>query len=152
MRYPVVLEKDSNGTILVSFPDIPEAHTFGDDEDEALTRAVDAIDTAHSMYVDDRQDIPAPSRRRGAKYVTLPALTEGAPDSIATANIGWTEGCWQALQPFAAGGVYVNYRGEEGADRVKAAYSGNYDRLVAVKTQYDPTNRFRGNQYIRPSA
>jgi FAD/FMN-containing dehydrogenase len=54
------------------------------------------------------------------------------------------------MQPFAAGGVYVNYVGEEGADRVKAAYGRNYDRLVAVKTAYDPTNLFRLNQNIPP--
>ena len=76
LQYPAVLKKDTNGTILVSFPDVPEAHTFGDDQDEALTRAVDALETALSMYIDDRQDIPAPSRKRGAKSIILPALTE----------------------------------------------------------------------------
>jgi FAD/FMN-containing dehydrogenase len=54
------------------------------------------------------------------------------------------------MQAFASGGVYVNYLGEEGPDRVQAAYGGNYDRLVALKTQYDPTNLFRVNQNIPP--
>lgn len=58
-------------------PDIPETHTFGDDEDEALTHAADAIETALSVYVDDRKNIPTPSApKRGMKLVTLPALTE----------------------------------------------------------------------------
>jgi antitoxin HicB len=35
MEYPVTLERDDNGTILVSFPDLPEAHTFGEDESDA---------------------------------------------------------------------------------------------------------------------
>ena len=77
IKYPVYLEPDSNDTILVSFPDIPEAHTFGDDEGEALARAVDALETALMMYIEDRKDIPSPSRvKRGSKSVVLPALTE----------------------------------------------------------------------------
>ena len=54
------------------------------------------------------------------------------------------------MQPFTAGGVYVNYLGEEGADRIKAAYGPNYNRLVALKNKYDPTNFFRLNQNIKP--
>lgn len=56
MLYPVVLEPDTNGTTLVSFPDVPEAHTFGEDTEEALMQAVDALETALSLYVDDRRD------------------------------------------------------------------------------------------------
>ena len=55
------------------------------------------------------------------------------------------------MQPFASGGVYVNYLGAEGADRVRAAYGAKYDRLVALKQKYDPTNLFRTNQNIRPA-
>ena len=77
LRYPVKLSKDTNDTILVEFPDVPEAHTFGEDEDEALVRAVDALESALSFYVDDRREIPAPSLpKRGLKTVTLPALSE----------------------------------------------------------------------------
>jgi antitoxin HicB len=77
LRYPVKLSRDTNDTILVEFPDVPEAHTFGEDEDEALMQAVDALESALSMYIDDRRDIPRPSpvKRRG-KFVTVPALTE----------------------------------------------------------------------------
>jgi antitoxin HicB len=77
LRYPVKLSRDTNDTILVEFPDVPEAHTFGEDVDEALMQAVDALESALSMYIDDRRDIPKPSpvKRRG-KFVTVPALTE----------------------------------------------------------------------------
>jgi antitoxin HicB len=77
LNYPVTLKRDTNGTILVAFPDVPEAHTFGEDEAEALMQAVDALETALSLYVDDRREIPAPSplKPRG-KSVTLPALSE----------------------------------------------------------------------------
>ena len=51
----------------------------------------------------------------------------------------------------ATDAVYVNYLGEEGADRVKAAYGPEkYARLVALKNKYDPPNLFRSNQNIRP--
>jgi len=43
MDYPVKLKRDDNDTILVSFPDFPEAHTYGDDEGDALERAKDAL-------------------------------------------------------------------------------------------------------------
>ncbi|MGA9625969.1 MAG: type II toxin-antitoxin system HicB family antitoxin [Bryobacteraceae bacterium] len=77
LRYPVTLERDTNGTMRVEFPDVPEANTFGEDADEALMQAVDALESALSMYVEDRRDIPKPSpvRARG-KAVILPALTE----------------------------------------------------------------------------
>jgi hypothetical protein len=65
-------------------------------------------------------------------------------------HIRWVRDCWEAMQPFAAGSVYVNYLGEEGEQRVRGAYGPNYDRLVALKNKYDPTNFFRLNQNIRP--
>jgi antitoxin HicB len=76
LRYPVKLEPDTNGTILVSFPDVPEAHTFGDDREEALARATDALETALMGYMEDRQPIPKPSPSRRGPHVVLPALTE----------------------------------------------------------------------------
>ncbi|MFK5647921.1 FAD-binding oxidoreductase [Ornithinimicrobium sp. LYQ121] len=63
---------------------------------------------------------------------------------------GWSRAYWEALRPSAAGGAYVNFLMEEGADRVRAAYRGNYDRLARVKARYDPDNTFRVNQNIPP--
>jgi antitoxin HicB len=77
LRYPVVLERDDNGTVLVSFPDVPEAHTFGDDKEEALARAVDALLTALEARIAEREQIPTPSViREKAPRVQLPALAE----------------------------------------------------------------------------
>ena len=56
-RYPVTLERDGNG-MTVSFPNVPEAHTFGIDEADALRHAVDALETALSLYVDARKPLP----------------------------------------------------------------------------------------------
>jgi FAD/FMN-containing dehydrogenase len=68
------------------------------------------------------------------------------------ACIGWARELHQALAPFATGGAYINFMTEEEQDRVRAAYGRDYDRLVALKSKYDPTNLFRLNQNIRPTA
>ena len=64
----------------------------------------------------------------------------------------WAREYYDALHPFGSGGAYLNFMMEEGEDRIRAAYRGNYDRLAAVKTKYDPENFFRVNQNIRPAA
>ncbi len=63
----------------------------------------------------------------------------------------WAKDYFDALHPFSAGGAYVNFMMEEGEERVKATYGGNYQRLTEIKTKYDPTNLFRVNQNIKPS-
>lgn len=65
--------------------------------------------------------------------------------------IAWTKEYWDALHPHSAGGAYVNFMMDEGEERIKASYRDNYDRLVEVKKQFDPTNLFRVNQNIRPT-
>lgn len=73
--------------------------------------------------------------------------TEPAADAQETA---WARNFWTAVQPFSTG-VYVNFLGEEGDDRVKAAYGAQkYGRLVDLKRKYDPENFFRFNQNIKP--
>ena len=71
--YPVTLTPDDNDTILVSFPDFPEAVTYGADREEALARAVDALETIIDAYIRDRQMIPDPSGIP-ADAVALPPL------------------------------------------------------------------------------
>jgi FAD/FMN-containing dehydrogenase len=66
-------------------------------------------------------------------------------------HAGWARELHASMKPFATGGVYVNFLGEEGPDRVRDAYSERtYQRLVELKTTYDPTNTFRINQNIPP--
>jgi FAD/FMN-containing dehydrogenase len=68
-------------------------------------------------------------------------------------HLRWVQEFWDAIVPFSGGGVYVNYLSEgEGADRVRAAYGANYNRLAAIKKKYDPSNFFRLNQNIPPAA
>lgn len=68
--------------------------------------------------------------------------------------IRWARECWQAVQPFVEKAVYVNALEdavEEGDQRVREAYGPNYDRLLALKNKYDPTNFFRLNANIKPA-
>lgn len=77
LNYPVTLTKDSNGTFLVEVVDLPEANSVGDDEDEALLNAVEAIETALEIYFDERRPVPTPSKaRKGQPTVGLSALEE----------------------------------------------------------------------------
>jgi FAD/FMN-containing dehydrogenase len=68
--------------------------------------------------------------------------------------IDWVRRLWEALRPFTSGGAYVNYEmSDAGEDRVRVAYGyEKYERLVALKNRYDPTNMFRLNQNITPTA
>jgi FAD/FMN-containing dehydrogenase len=63
----------------------------------------------------------------------------------------WTKQYWEDLHPYSAGGAYVNFMMDEGEDRVKATYRGNYERLVKTKNKYDPNNLFSVNQNIKPT-
>jgi hypothetical protein len=64
--------------------------------------------------------------------------------------IAWAKEYWAALHPYSAGGAYVNFMMDEGEDRIRATYGGNYQRLGVIKTKYDPLNLFRVNQNIKP--
>lgn len=61
----------------------------------------------------------------------------------------WCVDYWEAVHPYSMGGAYVNMMMDEGQDRVRAAYRGNYARLRQVKARYDPDNVFNVNQNIR---
>jgi antitoxin HicB len=75
--YPVTLTPDE-GTVMVTFVDIPEAITFGMDEDEALLQAVDALESALTFYIEDRKLLPTPSKpKKGQKTVRPSALECG---------------------------------------------------------------------------
>jgi antitoxin HicB len=75
--YPVTLTPD-DGTVLVTFADVPEAITFGTDEDEALLNAVDALETALSFYVEARKPLPAASRPAPGQKTVQPSALECA--------------------------------------------------------------------------
>ena len=96
------------------------------------------------------QDTAYPLRDATYALNAISAWTDPAQDQ---ANIAWSQGLWEAMQPFSPGSVYVNFLGigDEGADRVKAAYGPNYARLAQIKATYDQQNLFRLNHNIPPA-
>ena len=74
------------------------------------------------------------------------------PDPAKADALGaWARAYFDELHPTSAGGAYINFMMDEGADRVRAAYRDNYDRLAEVKAAYDPDNLFHINQNIPPA-
>src|SRR4029450_5683648 len=104
----------------------------------------------------DRIRTDRPSRTGGGalQWTTKPAGRGPPPRRAragASACMAWTGELWEAVRPYSTGRVYVNFLGEEGPDRVRAAYGeAKYERLRTLKSKYDPTNFFRLNQNIRP--
>jgi antitoxin HicB len=94
LQYPVHLEREGR-RVLVSFPDFPGVHTYGEDEGEALERAVDALETYLMAVIEDREEIPEPRRRSArGKAITLPVLTEAKLAlyrEMRAANVGKAE-------------------------------------------------------------
>ncbi|HEY1863643.1 MAG TPA: BBE domain-containing protein [Roseiarcus sp.] len=90
-------------------------------------------------------------------YANREAAFDAFPVSIWTdpaedeSNVAWASATYEAMRPFGTNGVYVNNLGDEGEDRVRAAYGANYQRLAALKRKFDPTNLFRANQNVRPA-
>ncbi len=68
-------------------------------------------------------------------------------------HIDWARSAWRDMKRFSTGGTYVNFlTEEEGDERIRAAYGSNFERLVAVKSRWDPANVFRMNKNIVPDA
>ena len=72
LAFPITLRPDDE-TLLVTSVDFPELTTFGDDLEEAIARAVDALEEAIAARIHDRKEIPSPSA--GETYAVLPTLT-----------------------------------------------------------------------------
>ncbi len=99
--YPVNLEEQPEGGFVVTFPDIPEAITQGEDADEALLYAVDALETALSFYVEARKPLPVPSPAEGRPTVRPSTLecaklgvyremtTQGLRKAELARRLGW---------------------------------------------------------------
>jgi FAD/FMN-containing dehydrogenase len=87
---------------------------------------------------------------RDAKYAGV--IVGVDPDSANTKKMmDWSKAYWDALHPYSSGGAYLNFIMDEGQERIKASYKGNYQRLTKIKHRYDPENFFRTNQNIVPA-
>lgn len=88
---------------------------------------------------------------RGAPFIMnlLAQWSDAAADEF---HISWVRGLFNRLRPAMRPGVYVNFMSGDEQDRVPEAYRERWDRMVAVKTKYDPHNFFHLNQNVPPSA
>lgn len=86
------------------------------------------------------------------RHATFAAVIVGAwPDTADNErNIRWVGDYYDALRPYSEEGGYVNFMSDDDQDRVRINYGDNYDRLVEIKSKYDPTNLFQMNQNIKP--
>jgi FAD/FMN-containing dehydrogenase len=130
------ITKAAAEALIERFPSVPSPRSFF--VFQQVGGAIARVPRAATAYAN-----------RDAAYDTFPVSiwTDPASDE---ANKAWAREMYGTLRPFAMEGVYVNNLGDEGDDRVKAAYGENYDRLVALKRKYDPDNLFRLNQNVHP--
>jgi FAD/FMN-containing dehydrogenase len=104
------------------------------------------LDGALNTLPDDHSAVG----NRDARYVLNIAA---AWDSDRDDNdcIEWARSSWRDLRGFSTGGTYINFlTEEEGGDRMRAAYRGNYTSLAEIKRKWDPANLFRANKNIAP--
>jgi hypothetical protein len=87
---------------------------------------------------------------REAKWIQVILGIDPDPNNCGKIT-SWSKSYWEALHPHSLGGGYINMMMEEGDDRIRATYRGNYDRLVSIKSKYDPANFFNVNQNIMPA-
>jgi FAD/FMN-containing dehydrogenase len=134
------LSDDAIDLMVEEYPSVPAPHTHV---------VIEQMGGAVSQIGEDETAVS----HRNAPYnaIIVGMWADPAEDEQ---TIAWVRRLWEALRPFSSGGVYVNYMmGNEGEDRVRAAYGPEkYERLVALKNKYDPTNLFRLNQNITPTA
>ena len=118
------------------FPSVPSSRSFF--VFQQVGGAISRVPATATAYVN-----------RDAAYDSFPVSiwNDAAADEE---NIAWAREMYAVLRPFGMGGVYVNNLGDEGHERVKAAYGENYDRLARLKRKYDPDNLFRLNQNVHP--
>ncbi len=128
--------KAAADALIDRFPSVPSASSFF--VFQQVGGAIARVPPAATAYANRR-----------AAYDSFPVSIWNDP-ATDEANIAWAREMHAVLRPFAMDGVYVNNLGDEGHDRVKAAYGENYDRLLTLKRKYDPNNLFRLNQNIRP--
>jgi FAD binding domain/Berberine and berberine like len=87
---------------------------------------------------------------RSAPFI-MNLLAHWSEASADAGNISWIRGLFSKLRPAMKPGVYVNFMSGDEQDRVPEAYRERWDRMVAVKTHYDPQNFFRLNQNVPPA-
>lgn len=96
------------------------------------------------------EDHSAVGNRNTSWVLNITASWEKGEDD--KANVEWARAAWRDMRGFSTGGTYVNFlTEEEGDERIHAAYGNNYNRLIEIKSKWDPDNLFCMNKNIRPN-
>lgn len=122
---------------------------------EGLSRKPSPLTIAYLQQMHGRASRVLPSATafpHRSDYFDFSILSQWTDATATEANIKWTGELYSGLRPHVEESVYVNNLGDEGSDRVRAAYGTNYGRLVEIKTKYDPTNFFHLNHNIAPQS
>jgi len=139
MRYPVILTKDGDAFV-VTFPDVPEAITYGDTREEALARAGDALMTICDAFMKDRRDIPMPSETAGPA-VEIPALETTKIwlyRTMQRANVGKAELARRLKWHLPQVDRVLNVRHGSQIDQIEAAFSALGKRLQVTIIDNEP--------------
>jgi FAD/FMN-containing dehydrogenase len=110
--------------------------------------------TMHMYPIDGAvHDVGNDDTAWGDRVANFSAVFAGVDPDPANAEAikAWAVEYNEALKPYGAGGAYLNMIMDEGPERVKASFKGNYDKLARIKAEYDPSNLFRVNQNIPPA-
>ena len=96
---------------------------------------------------DQPEDSSAVGNRDAAFVLNIASAWQSPADD--DGNVEWARAAWRDLRRFSSGGTYINFLTEDdGLDRTRAAYRGNYERLAEIKRTWDPANLFRANKNI----
>ena len=132
--------------------------SLGDDSIESLIASLDAVPPGNTQielaYLGGAAARVSASETafgdRSAPFI-MNLLADWEDPQSDAANLGWVRALFAKLRPAMKPGVYVNFMSADEPERVAEAYGGLWERLVAVKTHYDPKNLFRLNQNIPPN-
>jgi len=119
-------------------------------ETSVSPRSIAILEHAHGAVARVPDDATAFPTRSAPYDLAVIGLWTNADDD--QANITWTRRFHSAMERWSTHLVYVNALDQDDVDRIPQAYGPNYKRLCEVKARYDPENRFRRNQNIRPLA
>lgn len=132
---------------------------FAQLEDQTIDRLIAAAETIPSFATVELAYLGGAAAQVGAHETAfgdrsapfiVNLLSNWANASDDATNISWVRGLFDKLRPVMKPGVYVNFMSGDEQDRVSEAYRDHWDRIVAVKSKYDPGNFFRLNQNVPP--
>lgn len=133
MDYPVKLAKDDNDTILVSSVDFPELITFGDDREDALSHASDALEEAVAARIAANEDIPHPSKgRTRARLSLLTSIKVSLYQEMRAQNVSKAELARRMGLPRQSSDRLVNVMHRSSVDQIERALKA-IDRYVDVE-------------------